>query len=289
MHDRILSALFAGLFAAGLTASTVAQAAPPPAGAKYVAMGSSYAAGTSLKAKAVDSPANCGQGTDSYPRQVARALGLRLVDRSCGGAVTRDVLLGGQYGLPPQIDAVDADTRLVTITIGGNDVRFVADLGLFSCRHRLQEVPEAGRQYSCVAAPDFSEEAAFAALEPNLREIAQKVRQRAPQARLLFIDYITVVPDAGTCADLALSEDEATALRSRARRLAALTARVAAENGADIIQASALSHGHDVCSKQPWAWGFVPNYNPATAQSVPFHPRLEGTTAIAQAILARLK
>ncbi len=78
-------------------------------------------------------------------------------------------------------------------------------------------------------------------------------------------------------------------MRRRATRLAALTAKVAADSGADLIAASRISVGHDVCSAAPWAWGFAPADQRARGDVVGFHPRPEATGAIAQAIVALLR
>jgi lysophospholipase L1-like esterase len=282
------SRLAVGLLAlAALTlAAADASAAPPAPGSTYVALGSSYAAGTRLPREAEDSPASCGQGTENYPRQVARALSLKLVDRSCGGATTTHILQGGQFGLPAQVAAVDGQTKLVTMTIGGNDVRFTADLGLFSCRRRSA----AEQAAPCSEPPpNFQLDRAFLDLEANLRAVAALVRNRAPQARLMFVDYITVVPPAGSCASLGLSAAEASLMRERAARLSALTAKVAAETGADLIQASKLTESHDVCSPEPWAWGFVSAAERTQSGAVGFHPRPEAIVAVAQAIVQRLE
>jgi lysophospholipase L1-like esterase len=54
---------------------------------------------------------------------------------SCGGAVTRHLLHGGQYFQGPQIRTITRGTRLVTLTIGGNDVGYVADLSMLAARN----------------------------------------------------------------------------------------------------------------------------------------------------------
>lgn len=271
------------LMLAGLL-SLAGHAAAAPVAGTYVALGSSYAAGTSLPRMADDSPASCGQGTQNYPRQVARALKLTLVDRSCGGATTADILQGGQFGLPAQIDAVGENTGLVTVTIGGNDVRFTADLGRFSCLNG------AGQAAACGEAPaGFDLERAFVTLEANLRAMIAEIRRRAPRARLVLVDYVTVTPPEGTCPALALSADEASLLRARAARLAAITAKVAKDAGADLIQASKLTQAHHACSAAPWVWGYVSAAERATSGGVPFHPRPEAIAAVADAIVQRLR
>lgn len=270
--------------------ANAAQAAPPAPGSTYVALGSSYAAGTSLPSLAADSPPRCGQGVENYPRQIARALDLKLIDRSCGGAVTPHLLRGGQFDQAPQIAAIAADARLVTITIGGNDVRFVSDLGEMSCRFRASQGPGPAAPDACrPQSADFDLERAFATLADDLHTLAAQIRRQAPQARIVFVDYITIAPPSGTCVALGLSEADAERIRQRAARLAALTAKVAAESGSDLIEASRLSRTHDVCSSEPWAWGYVSPAERERAGGVGFHPRPEGIAAIAQAVVERLR
>ena len=108
------------------------QPAPPPAGAKYVNMGSSFAAGPSIMPSADNPTTRCGRSAQNYAHQVARRHGLALVDVSCGGSTTEH-LLGPWKELAPQLDAVDADTQLVTMTTGGNDLGYLGGLSAMSC------------------------------------------------------------------------------------------------------------------------------------------------------------
>jgi lysophospholipase L1-like esterase len=271
--------LCAALAAIALAGEAAAAPAAIPEGATYVALGSSFAAGPGIAAKAADSPERCNQSTDNYARQLARARKLKLVDRSCGGATTVDILHGGQFGLPPQLDGLTADTRLVTVTIGGNDVRYMADLGVAVCRHR------AG---ACATPADFVLEQAFADTAANLRAIAAEVRRRSPQARLVFVDYVTILPPGLPCAALAISAEDAAALKARADRLARLTGEAAKAVGADLLQASELTRGHDACAAEPWAAGSVAPRSPPSWGPVSFHPLAPAMTAIARALDERL-
>jgi len=117
--------------------------------------------------------------------------------------------------------------------------------------------------------------------------IAAAVHSRAPAARVIFVDYTDVLPATGTCSRLHLTTEEADAGRIIAARLAALTAEVAQRTNSGLIQASAITQGHDVCSAQPWVYVFQ---FPATALAfgpAPFHPKAEAMQAIADA-LARI-
>ena len=273
----------------GVLSVGAANAAPLKSGDLYVALGSSYGAGPGITTEAADSPATCAQSNDNYARQIARALSLKLVDRTCGGAVTAQILKERQFGLPPQIEAVTADTRLVTVTIGGNDVHYNADLSAGACR---TAAARAGGSQAGAGCPDrrgFDVEAAFVQVAANLREIAAQVHSRAPQARLIFVDYVTAIPPGPPCEALSLSAEDAADLRGRHDRLALLTAQIAKEAGADIIKGSDLTVNHDACSADPWVAGDV-RRDPAKGwQPVGFHPRLQSMTAIAQAVEAKLR
>ena len=99
--------------------------APPGSGPRYVAMGDSAAAAPLVPEQA--QPVGCLKSTNDYPSVLARRIGAAsFTDVTCSGARTEDLVSRSQPTrtgpVPPQLDAVTADTQLVTVTIGGNDV-----------------------------------------------------------------------------------------------------------------------------------------------------------------------
>ena len=264
-------ARWAALAAMALLA-TPAQAAAPPGGAKYVAMGSSFAAGPMVTLPA-DAPATrCSRSLDNYPHQLARKRDYRLTDVSCSGATTAH-LVGAWNELPAQLDAVTPDTALVTITIGGNDVRFSAGLAAVTCAH-------AGGT-SCPT-PAAVTESDWTNLEAALHRIVAEVRKRAPKARVVLVEYPAILPEKGVCAATPIALADADALRAVANRLAALTASVARAEKADVIQTASLSKGHDVCAADRWAEGAWLGAGPPAYAA--YHPNFAGHTAVAGAL-----
>ncbi len=87
---------------------------------EYVALGDSYSAGSGVLP--VD-PTNllCLRSTVNYPHVIASRTGAHLKDVTCGAAQTKDFTSSQYPGVAPQVNALDADTDLVTLTIGGND------------------------------------------------------------------------------------------------------------------------------------------------------------------------
>ncbi|MGI8451271.1 MAG: GDSL-type esterase/lipase family protein, partial [Streptosporangiaceae bacterium] len=112
-----------------------------PAGSRYVAMGSSFAAGPGIPVRAPGSPRRAGRSASNYAHVVARALGLDLHDVTYSGATTSDILRPSAAGRAAQLDAVTPATRLVTLTAGGNDVGYLPRLTLSSLPWPLRALP----------------------------------------------------------------------------------------------------------------------------------------------------
>ncbi|HEX7874624.1 MAG TPA: SGNH/GDSL hydrolase family protein [Sphingobium sp.] len=254
------------------------HATPGMDGAKYVAMGSSFAAGAGIGPLQAGSPPRCGRTVNNYATLLAQRLHLALTDVSCGGAVTANILSPWSE-LPAQIDAVSPDTRLVTITIGGNDVGYAMGLIGGSCR-----ASTALRPGSCFPKPVAGVEA-WRKLEQNLGEISRQVAARAPGAKLIFVQYVTLVPPA-LCEATALPPAEAEEYRALGQRLAEITDRVAHAHGATVLPIDRLSRDHSACSAAPWSHGMSKGYD--MKQGAPWHPSSEGHAAIAQALAGLL-
>lgn len=281
-----LCALVVAAQAAGRDMAPLAQ------GARYVAMGSSFASGSGIVPYDSAAPARCQRSTKNYAHQVARKLKLTLVDVTCGGATTAHIL-GPWNELPPQMDALTSDTALVTITVGGNDVGYIGGLIASSCSDSLSgavaqplcQMIASGRR-SGAAMPMATEER-WRTVETALTGIIQEIRRRSPHARIVFVDYLTVLPEGTPCSETPLSPEALDAGRAAAARLASLTADVARRNVAEVLPASELSRKrHSGCAPTPWVTGFIP---PAESRTfVPYHPNLEGMTAIADALSRHL-
>jgi lysophospholipase L1-like esterase len=244
----------------------------------YVAMGSSFAAGPGIGTSVVGASAQCARSNDNYAHQLARLRNLALTDVSCSGARTAHVL-GPWDELPAQLDALRSDTRLVTITIGGNDLGYIGGLMGASCKalQLLEKSP--ARQCGPLMLP---QENAFATLANQLRLIASKVHHRSPRARLIFVDYATVLPPSDVCANTPMAAEDAATARQIASRLVQITSQVAKESGADHLAASLVTREHHACAPDPWMNGFAPAS--VEASGVYYHPRLAGMTAVAEAL-----
>lgn len=274
VHACAAIALLAGC------ASTPPTTPPLESGAKYIAMGSSFAAGPGIPTYYEDPPTPCARSTGNYAHLLAGRLNLALTDVSCSGATTahltgRRALPQGN-SLPPQLDALTPDTRLVTVTIGGNDILYISRLSAAGCNMLAAQNWD---KEKCPPVP-MPTEADYATLAASMDAIAKEIRRRSPEARLVFVDYLTILPATGDCEAARLFDFDAKDSREVALRLAAITANVAADNAADIVKASALSVDHNACSADPWMHGY-PVWDKSGA---PLHPNAKGMVAVADAL-----
>ncbi len=204
--------------------------------------------------------------------------GLSLVDVSCSGATTKGILEGGALMLPAQINAVTAETELVTVTIGGNDIGYIGNLMAMGCRRNPPwYMPRSG----CKVRSTEQMEQALPRLHEQMLAIIDAVRSRAPKARIVLLNYQTVLPDQGSCERLGLSDSQVSEMRAIAAKLATVTAAAASERGAVLMDAAALTRGHDVCAADSWMNGMHPARGLLGA---PLHPTLEGMRAVAQGL-----
>ena len=218
---------------------------------RYVALGSSMAAGPGIRPSADGAPFAAGRSARNYPHLVAEKLGLDLVDVTYSGATTANVLTEPQNGTPPQVEALDGSEDLVTVTIGGND------------------------------ADSTARDRALVEVTALLKDVGRNLRQPSPRARVLFVDYLTLLPPAGTAAP-PLSDIDVALGRRVADTLERLTGEAAADTGCEWVRVAEASRAHHAWSKHPWTMKFG---IPLPGMPAPLHPNAEGMRAVADLVV----
>ncbi|MFE2756272.1 SGNH/GDSL hydrolase family protein [Actinosynnema sp. NPDC059335] len=277
---KLLPAMLAALTITWTPVSATADEA-----VEYVALGDSAAAGPLIPDQDASAP-GCLRSTRNWPSVLAERIGARLTDVTCSGAVTDD-LAGPQSTLdgaqPPQADALSPTTDLVTLTIGGNDVRLVDEaldcvnllpepLGK-SCRDRLTA---AGRDVLAERIDAYAAEFA-AALD--------LVTARAPGARVVVVGYGTYIRPGGCYPDQPIWARDADYLQGGVHRLNAVLAREAAAHGAEFVDIEPPSTGRDACApaRTRWFEGVAP-----VGPAAPLHPNADGMAGIGGYVAGRL-
>ncbi|EGD53420.1 hypothetical protein SCNU_19120 [Gordonia neofelifaecis NRRL B-59395] len=256
---------------------TAGKTAPP---ANYVAMGSSFAAGPG-EGPVVDR--RCLRTGDNYPHQVAAALGLKLIDVTCSGSTAAELLTGPERKhskVRPQVEAVDQNTSLVTITTGGNDLDFVGRIISQACNNmRALGLSHCGSGRMPPPPPNPTD---YGRLEQSLVDAVEAVQARSPKARVILVDYTPVVAiEAPPCQLLPLLPWEVEQDAQIAAAMSAVNQRVADRTGAQHLTTASVAALHSACAPEPWIRGF--------GSKMVFHPNAAGKTGIADLVVASVR
>ncbi|MDO5711426.1 MAG: GDSL-type esterase/lipase family protein [Micrococcales bacterium] len=242
----ILPSQFLGSPATAVPAVTAAPAGGSvPSRGRYLSLGDSLAAGYQ--------PAHDGQAagddpTGGYTGVVNAGLSergqpMRTTNLACSGETARTMIAGGQCTYPEgsQLAAARSflrrhhDTRLITVTIGANDVRAcLAGNGIdIACAER--ELDAVGR---------------------NLEVILATVHRAAPRARLVVLDYYN--PYLAARLNGPDGRQLAIAASKVQTRLNTLIRRAAADRGARTARVAAAFDSRDVRQVELPGVGEVP-------------------------------
>jgi lysophospholipase L1-like esterase len=263
--------------------STPAAAHGSGGGREYVALGDSYTSGP-LIPRQVD--AACARSDHNYPSIVAARLGASpFKDVSCAGATT-DHMWKSQGTNGPQLDAVQRDTDLVTVQIGGNDIGFGSIIA--TCAQLAAQDPAGDpcrRHYSASGVDQLS--VAIARTAPRIAQVLRAVHQRAPHARVLVVGYPDLLPDDGSgCApQVPFAAQDFPYLRDTGKNLNLMLRLVARWSGAEYVDTYGPTIGHDMCKAPEDRW--IEPLRPASP-AAPAHPNAKGEEVMAQAVYQRL-
>lgn len=240
--------------AAAVAVGSTMLAAPAFAAApvRYVALGDSYSSGVGTRDYFPDSGA-CLRGPKAYPQLWADEHDpATFTFAACAGATTDDVDSN-------QIGSVSANTTLVTISIGGNDVGFVSVVT--QCLLLTDAV--------CEDAVHDAETKARDELPAKLQATYGKIRAAAPHAKVIVVGYPRL-NTLGPCDIPGYTDAKRAALNAGADVLAATISRQASAAGFSYADSRQDFNGHGVCSDSEWING------PSNPVQESFHPNVTG-------------
>jgi hypothetical protein len=272
------------LLALALTALALlcGWAAAQARAANYVALGDSYAAGPLIPNQLP--PFGCLKSDHNYAHLAAPSIGLTLRDPSCSGATTDDMTQTQNVEPgpnPPQFNSLDGETKVVSLTIGGNDIGFseVAE----SCITLNPFATPCKDKYDSGGHDQLAERIEGAA--PKVAAVLQGIHTRAPNARVFVVNYPAIFPETGIGCwpQEPIGWGDVPYLRSTEQRLNAMLASQAAANNATVVSWYQASIGHDSCKTQltRWVEPLIPN-----ELAAPIHPNKAGMHGASAALVA---
>ncbi len=246
------------LFLAAVSAAAPATAAPRPP-VVYDALGDSYGSGFGVPPYSE----TCGRSSAAYAVQIDGRMGIDLDDfAACAGATTGSLRA-------TQIVALDEDTDLVTVSIGGNDIGWGSVVG--AC--------VVGGDAQCAGALSLTTGVIEGVLPGLLDATYSQIAAAAPDAHVVVTGYPRLFSsEYGAYYNASPGEQEA--MNDGADLLNAVISRAADEYGFQFVDVTQRFTGHGVNSSDPWVLGLT---DPGR-----FHPNLAGYRAYTAAVTSSL-
>lgn len=245
----------AAVSAALATATTPAFGTAPSSGtggANYVALGDSYSSGTGT-GDYFDDSGDCLRGPKAYPQLWADAHHVAdFAFDACSGATTEDLEA-------EQLDSLNRNTTLVTVSIGGNDVGFAG--AIRSCL--------LGGHDRCDEAVGEGESEARGQLPAKLDAAYAAIASAAPNAKVVVVGYPRI-SEPGDCGIPGFDEQKRRRINHGSDVLAGVLSERAAAAGFTFADARGAFDGHGVCADDEWING------PSNPLRESFHPNADG-------------
>jgi lysophospholipase L1-like esterase len=258
-HRFILAAITAG--AAALPLLAAAPAAAAQSAVRYVALGDSYSSGVGA-GNYISSSGSCDRSPNAYSALWASANApASYTSVACSGATTSDVINS-------QVSALSSDTTLVSITIGGNDVGFSATM----------ETCVLHSTSTCVSAINTAESEMSADLPGELNNALSAIAARAPNARVVVLDYPQLYDLSRSSSCIGLSTTDRTDLNQAANELDSQVQAAAGRYGDAFADVRSQFAGHQICDSSSWLhsvnfFDLGESYHPTAAgQSGGYYP-----------------
>jgi hypothetical protein len=277
------------------TATGTVPTKPAAAALPYVALGDSYVSGPLIPTQLWDAndPIGCLRSSVNYPHDVAATLGLTLSDMSCAGATTSNMTNPQNVAVdtnPPQFSTITSATRVVTMSIGGNDIGFssiVENCTAESPTGPTAVGPDCSGYYDANGVDQISQR--IVALAPTIASLIQQIHTLAPKAKVFLVSYPDIIPVKGTGCwpSLPFEAPDVVYLRAKEVQLNNMIKAEAAANHAYYINTYAASVGHDACSPAATRW-VEPIYFPQSP-AAPIHPNATGMAGEAAVIVAAMR
>ena len=228
---------------------------------QLVALGDSYSSGTGTRTY-YDS--GCKRSTYAYAHIVdVQRPNTELNMTACSGARTGDVLNN-------QLGPLTANTRWVTITIGGNDAGF-SDV--------IIECAQPGWASNCDGAINTAQSYINNTLKGRLNLVYDAIKSRAPNATVIVLGYPRLFMGVDCNGGTWFSSSEMTRLNQTADLLRTRIAEQVATEGSRFVFKDAIPPfiGHAVCSSSEWinglSWPVDESYHPnRTGHSAGYAP-----------------
>jgi lysophospholipase L1-like esterase len=284
---------------------------PPPVSKSAAFLGDSYSAGEGAPAIVNGKPQYL-PGTDQSDNRCHRSAAAygpllggtldssyRTRFHACSGAIIADFYKSyganhkDLFGNPKnpaeiaQLDWLTKDTKLVTLTIGGNDIGFPDVMTYCVLRNIGNSTCE--NLYGKLVKQKINEVRSSKSLQKLYRDIKSRVASDAKIMVLSYPRFFPVHPPI-TCFSGGpglFVDSDMLWINKMAREFDDVIKKAASDAGVTYVEAYDMLNGHELCTRDPWINRVIVDVHPsATAGSI--HPKVRGQQAYFEAAKSHL-
>jgi len=237
MRSRVakLGVLVAAVAVAAAGVGVAAVANADTTAVHYVALGDSFASGQGAGTDIQD-PDNCKRSLDGYPaRWAAKHEPTSFQNNACAGATAKAVT-------EKQLSLLTAETTLVTVQAGGNDLDFFGTL--LACFF--------GSDDECKKAIAAKEALISTTLASDVDALLAAIKDRAPNAEVVLVGYPLLFETSRDCVAGSFTKNEAGYFNAAVDKLDDELAERAAAAGYGFADPRTAFAGHGACGSEQW-------------------------------------
>lgn len=253
----------------------------------YTAMGDSYSSGEGNPPYDPGTDGGCDRSNAAFGRQFAEAasdIGATGIQHiACSGATIDNLTTDAQNGEQPQISQMFSGSKLVTVTIGGNDAGFASVLTNCvttptTCENTYNS-DDANNEYNLIDS-----------LRPKLAAAYTAMQNRAPGTKIVAVTYPSIFKPGTTCADINnMPINDVEFLISLNYYLDNTIMQAAQDAGIYVLDERYAFLGHELCSSAPWVYSLpipFPSGTKVLDTNAWFHPTASGLGRMATDLAA---
>jgi lysophospholipase L1-like esterase len=241
----------------------------------YVALGDSFSSGFGVEPYELNN--DCMRSEYAYPKIIANQLKMNLSFYACSGATTKDFGLQQMEKQNAQLDNLNQNTKLVTLTIGGNDIGFSSVFGQLINNKNIDEIIKGVDDKIKALGGEISIPGIV-----SYDNLFNDIKKKAPNAQIVIVGYPYLYSKTNNCGDI-LSQTNKTWINATIDKLNNVIKLSAQKN--NFFFTIPNFEGHELCSlNNDWISPiFIPNTT--TINPSALHPTQAGQRAIAEAVI----
>jgi hypothetical protein len=300
----VLPGTFNGMAPDFVTAASSPEPPPPPATADtYVAVGDSFSSGEGtgilnfLLGTDIPWYNECHRSTKaySYVDKSLKGMPSKYEFHACSGAIVEDFFTPYPLNHPSgiafsnmtethaQLDWVDSRSKIVTLTIGGNNVKFPEVMNYCATRLNFESCEKfyGGSVDGSIANLAKS---AGGRVHDNLPDLFGAIKAKAPSAKVIVLGYPRLFPEkvksnCNIAVGWAFLASDMNWINGETVKLNQVTRAAATNAGFQFVDVYNALKGHELCTRQPYVNGVV-----LQDKQQSFHPNVNGQKQLAKAL-----